>query len=122
MYTDAFFVEEVFEQKVFSTELKDSSGNNLDITEQFTFQWNLVDLNSQAITNGTANASQVQTVDNLAAENATIVQGGSAITNLYYKIPLNNAVRAGSPATTVSGLAAGAQGYKLQVVAKSTTN
>lgn len=116
-------VEQEFAPKVFQS----INNTDVDVTEQFKFQWNLVDLDTQIIVNannsGNSNiTNQVQRVDDLAAVNAKLQGNTPEIVNLFYKIPLNSEVKAGSQAATVQGLAAGAQGYKLQVVAKSTTN
>lgn len=126
-------VGQSFAPKVFSKQTL-VNGQNADITDQFAYQWNLVDLSKQDIvnqsntTNGSAAvANQVSSITQLEAVNAKVSGTQNEIQGLTYLIPVNGQVKAKNGQTSVStigNLAAGAQGYKLQVVAvtRSTGN
>lgn len=109
---DSPVVGQLYAPKVTSTEIA-----NADITNQFQFKWNLVDLDKQIIVNqgSTSVANQVSLINGVDAVNAKVPGGTADIVNLYYQIPLNGQVKAAGQ--TVANLAAGAQGYKLQLVA-----
>lgn len=125
-------VGQSFAPKVFSTQTQ-VNGQNADITDQFAYQWNLVDLSKQDIVNqsntsgSAAVANQVSSITQLEAVNAKVSGTQNEIQGLTYLIPVNGQVKAKNGQTSVStigNLAAGAQGYKLQVVAvtRSTGN
>ncbi|MBC9131591.1 hypothetical protein FcAc13_09780 [Frischella sp. Ac13] len=110
----------LYAPKVTSTEI-----TNADITNQFKFEWNLVDFttNRQDIVNS-GQPANVPTpsqpdITQLDAVNARQSSGGQQIEGLYYQIPVNGLVSANGQ--TVQNLVAGAQGYKLKVIASEAT-
>lgn len=117
---DSPVVGQLYAPKVTSTEIA-----NADITNQFKFEWNLVDFttNRQDIVNS-GQPTNVPTpsqpdIAQLDAVNAKQSSGGQEIEGLYYMIPVNSQVK--SAGQIQQNLVAGAQGYKLKVTATAAT-
>ena len=87
----------------------DENNVTKDITTQFAIQWSLVDFNGDAI--NAANSTSADVAD-LKATSATYQDA----TNIAYTIPVNNQVMTSNNAA-VTGLYAGAQGFKLKAEA-----
>lgn len=91
--------------------------NNItkDITTEFAIQWSLVDFNGDAI--NAANSTSADVAD-LKATTATYQDAtrNETVTNIAYTIPVNDQVKTANSAA-VTGLYAGAQGFKLKAEA-----
>lgn len=93
----------------------DENNVTKDITTQFAIQWSLVDFNGDAI--NATNSTSADVAD-LKATSATYQDAtrNETVTNIAYTIPVNNQVMTANNAT-VTGLYAGAQGFKLKAEA-----
>ena len=93
----------------------DENNVTKDITTQFAIQWSLVDFNGDAI--NAANSTSADVAD-LKATSATYQDAtrNETVTNIAYTIPVNNQVMTSNNAA-VTGLYAGAQGFKLKAEA-----
>lgn len=90
-----------------------------DITTQFKYTWSLVDFDGNKIGDPSLTS---QPVDNVQASTVNyqddVSSSAQAVTNIAYTIPVNDQVKK-ADGSAVTGLFAGAQGYKLQVVAEA---
>ena len=90
-----------------------------DITTQFKYTWSLVDFDGNKIGDHSLTS---QPVDNVQASTVNyqddVSSSAQAVTNIAYTIPVNDQVKK-ADGSAVTGLFAGAQGYKLQVEAEA---
>ena len=105
--------------KTYAAKVTLTQNGTQDITTQFKYTWSLVDFDGDKI--GDASLTS-QPVDNVQASTVNYqddVSGSAqAVTNIAYTIPVNDQVKK-ADGSAVTGLFAGAQGYKLQVVAEA---
>ena len=90
-----------------------------DITTQFKYTWSLVDFDGNKIGDSSLTS---QPVDNVQASTVNyqddVSSSAQAVTNIAYTIPVNDQVKK-ADGSAVTGLFAGAQGYKLKVEAEA---
>lgn len=90
-----------------------------DITTQFKYTWSLVEFDGDKIGDRSLTS---QPVDNVQASTVnyqdSVSSSAQPVTNIAYTIPVNDQVKK-ADGSAVTGLYAGAQGYKLQVVAEA---
>lgn len=105
--------------KTYAAKVTLSQNGPQDITTQFKYTWSLVDFDGNKIGDPSLTS---QPVDNVQASTVNYQDGVSSsaqpVTNIAYTIPVNDQVKK-ADGSAVTGLFAGAQGYKLQVVAEA---
>ena len=105
--------------KTYAAKVTLSQNGPQDITTQFKYTWSLVDFDGNKIGDPSLTS---QPVDNVQASTVNyqddVSSSAQAVTNIAYTIPVNDQVKK-ADGSAVTGLFAGAQGYKLQVVAEA---
>lgn len=105
--------------KTYAAKVTLNQGGIQDITTQFKYTWSLVDFDGNKIGDPSLTS---QPVDNVQASTVNyqddVSSSAQAVTNIAYTIPVNDQVKK-ADGSAVTGLFAGAQGYKLQVVAEA---
>ena len=105
--------------KTYAAKVTLSQNGTQDITTQFKYTWSLVDFDGSKIGEATLTS---QPVDNVQASTVNyqddVSSSAQAVTNIAYTIPVNDQVKK-ADGSAVTGLFAGAQGYKLKVEAEA---
>lgn len=105
--------------KTYAPKVTLNQGSIQDITTQFKYTWSLVDFDGNKIGDPSLTS---QPVDNVQASTVNyqddVSSSAQAVTNIAYTIPVNDQVKK-ADGSAVTGLFAGAQGFKLQVVAEA---
>ncbi|PXY94464.1 hypothetical protein DKK76_09870 [Frischella perrara] len=105
--------------KTYAAKVTLSQGSIQDITTQFKYTWSLVDFDGDKIGDSSLTS---QAVDNVQASTVNyqddVSSSAQAVTNIAYTIPVNDQVKK-ADGSAVTGLFAGAQGYKLKVEAEA---
>ena len=105
--------------KTYAAKVTLNQGGVQDITTQFKYTWSLVDFDGSKIGEATLTS---QPVDNVQASTVNyqddVSSSAQAVTNIAYTIPVNDQVKK-ADGSAVTGLFAGAQGYKLKVEAEA---
>ena len=105
--------------KTYAAKVTLDQGGIQDITTQFKYTWSLVDFDGDKIGDSSLTS---QPVDNVQASTVNyqddVSSSAQAVTNIAYTIPVNDQVKK-ADGSAVTGLFAGAQGYKLKVEAEA---
>lgn len=105
--------------KTYAAKVTLSQNGTQDITTQFKYTWSLVDFDGDKIGDSSLTSQQV---DNVQASTVNyqddVSSSAQAVTNIAYTIPVNDQVKK-ADGSAVTGLFAGAQGYKLKVEAEA---
>ena len=105
--------------KTYAAKVTLSQNGTQDITTQFKYTWSLVDFDGNKIGDPSLTS---QPVDNVQASTVnyqdSVSSSAQAVTNIAYTIPVNDQVKK-ADGSAVTGLFAGAQGYKLKVEAEA---
>ena len=105
--------------KTYAAKVTLDQGSIQDITTQFKYTWSLVDFDGDKIGDPSLTSQQV---DNVQASTVNyqddVSSSAQAVTNIAYTIPVNDQVKK-ADGSAVTGLYAGAQGYKLKVEAEA---